>query len=214
MEKSKIVKYSCIGAGIPIILVGLLLVLIPSLTTPKYLMYKNGENVTNQYSLASNEEEYLKTVYSTLNYEEKDYFLLSNEEENIVSKINISSIYDSNFNEEGRKVSLNITFNFEYNEQFVNNINAGLEKISAYPGIYLSLNTNEKEVKTSSLGLIPFSTTLEFEEFELGNFNKDKLTDGYINVISEGSFETLTNSGENKTYDFNVSRIDLEFFAE
>ena len=214
MEKSKIIKYSCFGAGIFFILVGLLLILIPSLTSPKYLMYKNGVNVTNEYSLATSEEEYLKTVYSSLNNDEIDYFLLSSDEENIVSKIDISSIYDSNFAEDGRKASLNVTFSFEYNEEFTNNVNAGLEKISAYPGLYLSLKTNEKELKTSSAGLIPFSTSLKFEEFELGSYLKSTLNDGFINVIKEGNFETLTNSGETKTYDFQVSRIDLEFFAE
>ena len=214
MEKSKIIKYSCFGTGIFFILVGLLLILIPSLTSPKYLMYKNGINVTNEYSLATTEEEYLKTIYSSLNNDEKNYFLLSSDEENIVSKIDISSIYDSNFAEDGRKVSINVSFSFEYSEEFINNVNAGLEKISAYPGIYLSLKANENELKTSSSGLLPFSTSLKFDEFELGSYSKNKFTDGFINVIKEGNFETLTNSDETKTYDFQVSRIDLEFFAE
>ncbi len=219
MEKSKIIKYSCFGAGIFFILAGLLLILIPSFTLPNYSMYKNGAVVSNDYSLATSEEEYLKTIYSSLNADEESYFLLTNElddieKEKISSKINISSIYDTNFNENGKNISVNISLAFEYSEEFIENLNSGTEKISAYPSIYLLLETNEKEIKSSSLNLLPLADSLRFEEFKVDTFNKNSLTDGYINVISEGKLETLTNAGETKTYDFSISRIDLEFFAE
>lgn len=219
MEKSKIIKYSCFGAGIFFILAGLLLILIPSFTLPNYSMYKNGAVVSNDYSLATSEEEYLKTIYSSLNADEESYFLLTNElddikKEKISSKINISSIYDTNFNENGKNISVNISLAFEYSEEFIENLNSGAEKISAYPSIYLLLETNEKEIKSSSLNLLPLADSLRFEEFKVDTFNKNSLTDGYINVISEGKLETLTNAGETKTYDFSISRIDLEFFAE
>lgn len=219
MEKSKIIKYSCFGAGIFFILAGLLLILIPSFTLPNYSMYKNGAVVSNDYSLATSEEEYLKTIYSSLNADEESYFLLTNElddieKEKISSKINISSIYDTNFNENGKNISVNISLTFEYSEEFIENLNSGTEKISAYPSIYLLLETNEKEIKSSSLNLLPLADSLRFEEFKVDTFNKNSLTDGYINVISEGKLETLTNAGETKTYDFSISRIDLEFFAE
>lgn len=219
MEKSKIIKYSCFGAGIFFILAGLLLILTPSFTLPNYSMYKNGAVVSNDYSLATSEEEYLKTIYSSLNADEESYFLLTNElddieKEKISSKINISSIYDTNFNENGKNISVNISLAFEYSEEFIENLNSGTEKISAYPSIYLLLETNEKEIKSSSLNLLPLADSLRFEEFKVDTFNKNSLTDGYINVISEGKLETLTNAGETKTYDFSISRIDLEFFAE
>lgn len=219
MEKSKIIKYSCFGAGIFFILAGLLLILIPSFTLPNYSMYKNGAVVSNDYSLATSEEEYLKTIYSSLNADEESYFLLTNElddieKEKISSKINISSIYDTNFNENGKNISVNISLAFEYSEEFIENLNSGAEKISAYPSIYLLLETNEKEIKSSSLNLLPLADSLRFEEFKVDTFNKNSLTDGYINLISEGKLETLTNAGETKTYDFSISRIDLEFFAE
>ena len=165
MEKSKIIKYSCFGAGIFFILAGLLLILIPSFTLPNYSMYKNGAVVSNDYSFATSEEEYLKTIYSSLNADEESYFLLTNElddieKEKISSKINISSIYDTNFNENGKNISVNISLAFEYSEEFIVNLNSEAEKISAYPSIYLLLETNEKEIKSSSLNLLPLADSL------------------------------------------------------
>ncbi len=215
-KKSKLIKYISIGVGSFLIIIGLVLVLVYSFITPNYRIYKHGVDVTNQYRVSSTNEEYLATVYSTLNSEDESYFAKSTiaDEFKSLYYVDIYSIYKDNFaSNYDHEVCIYLNLYFEYDESMISSLNDESETLVSFPSIYL--RSSFLDFKSDNYPLVAPNDYLSIDEVSLGKLKDDSAISSipYLNIEYENELKTVNLNNEEKVYDFSISRIDLVFFA-
>ncbi len=215
-KKSKLIKYISIGVGSFLIIIGLVLVLVYSFITPNYRIYKHGVDVTNQYSASITNEEYLASVYSTLNSEDESYFIKSTiaDEFKSLYYVDIYSIYKDNFaSNYEHEVCIYLNLYFEYDETMISSLNDGSEKLVSSPSIYL--RSSFLDFKSDNYFLVAPDDYLSIDEISLGKLKDDSAISSipYLNIEYENELKTVDLNNEEKICDFSISRIDLVFFA-
>lgn len=186
-KKKLITRIVVSVVGALLIIIGILFMIIPPLTNPRYHIYKNGEDVTEKYKK--------KEDVSTYAYLYDDNFISKNGEGYVISP---SKIYEDNTkNEKFDNVMLQITFNVEVEDFSENNPGYSLDGDSS---LVLSLKDQTNTYFESS---ITKSTAVTLKEVKLDNKNLNDIT-----LHLEGS---LTISDEEKE---NTKELDVKIAEE
>lgn len=202
-------------SGILIIVLGLITILIPSLATPKYRLYKNSNDVTNLYLAGGDEESY---TYSLSNPEDSSFFDTNYSYDieatnNILGSVNVNRLYANNSLSSDRyNISLYLSFVVDIEDGFEEMVNNSQYKVVELPSLYLS-STLEDEL-SSSLLVNGDNLAYTFSEVKF-DFQTSDIIDEDLNIYINSS-NNLTFVDENENYyrfELSVSDIDLLFFV-
>lgn len=202
-------------SGILIIVLGLITILIPSLATPKYRLYKNSNDVTNLYLAGGDEESY---TYSLSNPEDSSFFDTNYSYDieatnNILGSVNVNRLYANNSLSSDRyNISLYLSFVVDIEDGFEEMVNNSQYKVVELPSLYLS-STLEDEL-SSSLLVNGDNLAYTFSEVKF-DFQTSDIIDEDLNICINSS-NNLTFVDENENYyrfELSVSDIDLLFFV-
>ena len=202
-------------SGVFIIILGLITILIPSLATPNYRLYKNSNDVTDLY-LTSNDEE--NCVYSLSNEEDSKVFAVNYSYDfdsftNTLGSININTLYaDNNLSSDKHSISLFLNVVIGIEGEFEEFVNSNEYKLLSVPSIYLSSTLNKQLSDTLEIG--GNNLTYSFKEIKF-DFATSDLIDRdlkvYINALDKLLFSD--NSGNFYDLELYISDIDLWFFV-
>ena len=202
-------------SGILIIILGLITILIPSLATPKYRLYKNNNDVTNLYLAGGDEESY---TYSLSNPEDSSFFDTNYSYDieatnNILGSVNVNRLYANNsLSSNQHNISLYLSFVVDIEDGFEEMVNNSEYKVVELPSIYLS-STLEDEL-SSSLLVSGDNLAYTFSEIKF-DFQTSDIIDEDLHIYINSS-NNLTFVDENENYyrfELSVIDIDLLFFV-
>ena len=202
-------------SGILIIVLGLITILIPSLATPKYRLYKNSNDVTNLYLAGGDEESY---TYSLSNPEDSSFFDTNYSYDieatnNILGSVNVNRLYANNsLNSNRHNISLYLSFVVDIEDGFEEMVNNSQYKVVELPSLYLSSTLEDK--LSSSLLVNGDNLAYTFSEVKF-DFQTSDIIDEDLNIYINSS-NNLTFVDENENYyrfELSVIDIDLLFFV-
>ena len=202
-------------SGILIIVLGLITILIPSLATPKYRLYKNSNDVTNLYLAGGDEESY---TYSLSNPEDSSFFDTNYSYDieatnNILGSVNVNRLYANNsLNSNRHNISLYLSFVVDIEDGFEEMVNNTEYKVVELPSLYLSSTLEDK--LSSSLLVNGDNLAYTFSEVKF-DFQTSDIIDEDLNIYINSS-NNLTFVDENENYyrfELSVIDIDLLFFV-
>lgn len=202
-------------SGILIIVLGLITILIPSLATPKYRLYKNSNDVTNLYLAGGDEESY---TYSLSNPEDSSFFDTNYSYDieatnNILGSVNVNRLYANNSLSSNRhNISLYLSFAVDIEDGFEEMVNNTEYKVVELPSLYLS-STLEDEL-SSSLLVNGDNLAYTFSEIKF-DFQTSDIIDEDLHIYINSS-NNLAFVDENENYyrfELSVIDIDLLFFV-
>lgn len=202
-------------SGILIIVLGLITILIPSLATPKYRLYKNSNDVTNLYLAGGDEESY---TYSLSNPEDSSFFDTNysydiEATDNILGSVNVNRLYANNSLSSNRhNISLYLSFVVAIEDGFEEMVNNTEYKVVELPSLYLS-STLEDEL-SSSLLVNGDNLAYTFSEIKF-DFQTSDIIDEDLHIYINSS-NNLAFVDENENYyrfELSVIDIDLLFFV-
>ena len=202
-------------SGILIIVLGLITILIPSLATPKYRLYKNSNDVTNLYLAGGDEESY---TYSLSNPEDSSFFDTNYSYDieatnNILGSVNVNRLYANNsLNSNRHNISLYLSFVVDIEDGFEEMVNNTEYKVVELPSLYLSSTLEDK--LSSSLLVNGDNLAYTFSEVKF-DFQTSDIIDEDLNICINSS-NNLTFVDENENYyrfELSVIDIDLLFFV-
>lgn len=202
-------------SGILIIVLGLITILIPSLATPKYRLYKNSNDVTNLYLAGGDEESY---TYSLSNPEDSSFFDINyaydiEATNNILGSVNVNRLYANNsLSSDRHNISLYLSFVVDIEDGFEEMVNNSQYKVVELPSLCLSSTLEDK--LSSSLLVNGDNLAYTFSEVKF-DFQTSDIIDEDLHIYINSS-NNLTFVDENENYyrfELSVIDIDLLFFV-
>ncbi len=212
-KKNKYILIGVISFGILLIICSLLIILIPSLTTPNYRLYKNGVDYTDDYLLISDRNTY---SYNLSNADDEAFFNLEtydkDENSHVLASINLNGLYNNNNLTGTRDLALAMSFTIAVEEGFAEINNDDNYILTSIPSLFLTSSLSSNSI-SSSYALIGDNSSYTFNDIQIDNFTNDQ-ENYFINIVANNNlrYRSLADGSE-VNFALEISDISLMFFA-